>query len=145
VTPPPGRRPIHTAYVGAHLFRARLAAEWGELALKTLADCAPDAAGLTAALDYQMDERMFARLKEKLRREPIEDLRIDFEDGFGNRSDGEEDEAARAAGAEVAAGIARHGLPPHLGIRIKSGEQIFCAAYVGRFVPHLRVRNNLVL
>ena len=120
MTPLPGRRPIHTAYVGAHLFRARLAAEWGELALKTLADCAPDAAGLTAALDYQMDERMFARLKEKLRREPIEDLRIDFEDGFGNRSDQEEDAAAQSAGAEVASGLAREAVPAFLGIRIKA-------------------------
>ena len=120
MTPLPGRRPIHTAYVGAHLFRARLAAEWGELALKTLADCAPDAAGLTAALDHQMDERMFARLKEKLRREPIEDLRIDFEDGFGNRSDQEEDAAAQSAGAEVAVALARDGLPSFLGIRVKA-------------------------
>jgi len=120
VTPLRGRRPIHTAYVGAHLFRARLAAEWGELALKTLADCAPDAAGLTAALDYQVDERMFARLKEKLRREPIEDLRIDFEDGFGNRSDQEEDAAAQSAGAEVASGLAREAVPGFLGIRIKA-------------------------
>jgi len=120
VTPLPGRRPIHTAYVGAHLFRARLTAEWGELALKTLAECAPDARALAAALDSPVDERVFSRLKEKLRREPIEDLRIDFEDGFGNRSDGEEDEAARAAGAEVAAGIARDGLPSFLGIRIKA-------------------------
>jgi len=120
VTPPPGRRPIHTAYVGAHLFRARLAAEWGEQALKTLAECAPDARALAAALDFPVDERVFARLREKLQREPIEDLRIDFEDGFGNRSDGEEDEAARAAGAEVAAGLARDGLPSFLGIRIKA-------------------------
>jgi citrate lyase beta subunit len=120
VTPRPQRRPIHTAYVGAHRFQAGLAAEWGELALKTLADCAPDAAGLTAALDYHVDERVFARLKAKLRREPIEDLRIDFEDGFGNRSDQEEDAAAQSAGAEVASGLAREAVPAFLGIRIKA-------------------------
>jgi len=119
VTPLPGRRPIHTAYVGAHLFRTELAAEWGELALKTLAECAPDARALAAALDFAVDERVFARLREKLQREPIEDLRIDFEDGFGNRSDLEEDAAARAAGAEVGAGVARGSLPSFLGIRIK--------------------------
>jgi len=122
VTPLPGRRPIHTAYVGAHLFRARLAAEWGELALKTLADCAPDAAGLSAALDHQLDERVFARLQAKLRREPVEDLRIDFEDGFGNRSGQEEDGAARSAGAELAVGLARGSLPSFLGIRVKALE-----------------------
>ena len=120
MTPLSGRRPIHTAYVGAHLFRARLAAEWGELALKTLAECAPDARALAAALDFAVDERVFARLREKLQREPIEDLRIDFEDGFGNRSDLEEDAAARAAGAEVGAGVARGSLPSFLGIRIKA-------------------------
>jgi len=120
VTPLPGRRPIHTAYVGAHLFRTELAAEWGELALKTLAECAPDARALAAALDFAVDERVFARLREKLQREPIEDLRIDFEDGFGNRSDLEEDAAARAAGAEVGAGVARGSLPSFLGIRIKA-------------------------
>ena len=114
---PPGRRPIHTAYVGAHLFRAGLVAEWGELALEVLADCAPDARALGAALDCHVDEHVFARVGEKLRREPVEDLRIDFEDGFGSRSDQEEDLAARAAAAEVAAGLAR--LPAFLGIRIK--------------------------
>jgi len=120
VTPLRGRRPIHTAYVGAHLFRTELAAEWGELALKTLAECAPDARALAAALDFAVDERVFARLREKLQREPIEDLRIDFEDGFGNRSDLEEDAAARGAGAEVGAGMARGSLPSVLGIRIKA-------------------------
>ncbi len=120
MTPLPGRRPIHTAYVGAHLFRARLTAEWGELALKTLAECAPDARALAAALDSPVDERVFSRLKEKLRREPIEDLRIDFEDGFGNRSDQEEDAAAQSAGAEVAVALARDGLPSFLGIRVKA-------------------------
>jgi len=126
VTPPaalPGRRPIHTAYVGAHLFRAGLAAEWGELALKALADCAPDAPALAAALDCHVDEPVFARLGEKLRREPVEDLRIDFEDGFGSRSGQEEDGAARSAGAEVAAGLTRGSLPSFLGIRVKALER----------------------
>ena len=131
MTPLAGRRPIQTAYIGAHLFRAGLAAEWGELALKALADCAPDAAALAAALDCHVDEHVFARLREKLRREPIEDLRIDFEDGFGNRSDQEEDRAARSAGAEVTAGVARDSLPSFVGIRIKplSAER---AARAGR-------------
>jgi len=116
----PGRHPIHTAYVGAHLFRAGLAGEWGELALRALAEYAPHAAALAAALDCQVDDPLFARLQEKLRREPIEDLRIDFEDGFGNRSDQEEDAAAQSAGAEVASGLAREAVPAFLGIRIKA-------------------------
>src|SRR5207247_4725931 len=52
-------------------------------------------------------------------REPIEDFRIDFEDGFGNRSDEEEDRFAQAAAEEVAAGLAAGSLPPGIGIRIK--------------------------
>lgn len=142
----PGRRPIHTAYVGAHLFRAGLAAEWGELALRALAEYAPHAAALGAALDCHVDDTLFARLQEKLRREPIEDLRIDFEDGFGNRSDQEEDAVARSAGAEVAAGLAR--LPSLLGIRIKAlvaGRAARAARTLELFVTSLVERSGVKL
>jgi citrate lyase beta subunit len=65
-----------------------------------------------------------ARVLEKLRREPVEDLRIDFEDGYGVRADAEEDEHAAAAARGVAAGMESGTLPPFLGIRIKSlGEE----------------------
>jgi citrate lyase beta subunit len=60
----------------------------------------------------------------KLEREAVEDFRIDFEDGYGNRPDDEEDaDAVRTAG-EVARGLREGSLPPFLGIRIKplSGE-----------------------
>jgi citrate lyase beta subunit len=56
---------------------------------------------------------------EKLRREPVEDFRIDFEDGYGNRPDAEEDGHAVAAAKEVAAGIREGTLSPFIGIRIK--------------------------
>ena len=62
---------------------------------------------------------VYERVREKLRREPIEDFHIDFEDGYGNRPDGEEDGHAVAAAAEIAAGMAARQLPPFLGIRIK--------------------------
>ena len=116
---PTGRLPIHTAYVGAHLFHARLASHWGELALQVLKMYAPDASDLAAAVDRALHDRVYTQLRHKLEREPIEDLRIDFEDGFGTRSDEEEDAAAHAAGAEVADGIATRTLPPCFGIRIK--------------------------
>ena len=61
----------------------------------------------------------FERVREKLRREPVEDFRIDFEDGFGNRPDDEEDHHAAAAAREVAAGMMADTLPPFVGIRIK--------------------------
>jgi citrate lyase beta subunit len=62
---------------------------------------------------------IYNRVIEKLRREPVEDFRIDFEDGYGNRPDEEEDGHAAAAAAEVAEGILNSTLPPFIGIRIK--------------------------
>ena len=62
---------------------------------------------------------IYERVKEKLHREPVEDFRIDFEDGYGNRSDAEEDGHAVSVATEVAKGLREHTLPPFLGIRIK--------------------------
>jgi hypothetical protein len=62
---------------------------------------------------------LYHRVREKLRREPVEDFRIDFEDGYGNRPDDEEDGHAEAAAKEVAAGMNTGELPPFIGIRIK--------------------------
>ncbi len=62
---------------------------------------------------------IYRRVREKLHREPVEDFRIDFEDGYGNRSDEEEDGHAAAAAEEVAAGMNTGALPPYVGIRIK--------------------------
>ena len=55
----------------------------------------------------------------KLTTEALEDFRIDFEDGFGNRSWKEEDETAERAAKEVAKGMKANSLPPFIGIRIK--------------------------
>ena len=62
---------------------------------------------------------VYTRVVEKLRREPVEDFRIDFEDGYGNRPDEEEDGHAAAAARETAAGARAGTLPPFVGIRIK--------------------------
>jgi citrate lyase beta subunit len=62
---------------------------------------------------------VYNKLQQKLAAEPLEDFRIDFEDGFGNRSDEEEDETAARAASEVAKGMAEGSLPPFIGIRIK--------------------------
>jgi citrate lyase beta subunit len=67
---------------------------------------------------------VYERVRAKLEREPVEDFRIDFEDGFGARPDDEEDATAKAAAREVAIGLSQRSLPPFLGIRIKSfGEE----------------------
>jgi len=62
---------------------------------------------------------LYQRVREKLQCEPVEDFRIDFEDGFGNRPDDEEDRYAVAAAGELAAGMAAASLPPFTGLRIK--------------------------
>ncbi len=62
---------------------------------------------------------VYHRVVEKLQREAVEDFRIDFEDGYGNRPDSEEDGHAEAAAREVARGRAAGTLPPFIGIRIK--------------------------
>ncbi len=61
-----------------------------------------------------------ARVTEKLAREPVEDFRVDFEDGFGNRPDEEEDREADRVALELAKGMAAGTLPPFTGFRIKT-------------------------
>jgi citrate lyase beta subunit len=117
----PQRQPVHVVYGGAHLFKADAAKKLGAIALEALQDHAPDAATLAEAigLDAALADRVYLRLVDKLTREPVEDFRIDFEDGFGHRSDLEEDGFAQLAANEVAAGLRDHTLPPSIGIRIK--------------------------
>ena len=62
---------------------------------------------------------IYNRVSDKLRREPVEDFRIDFEDGYGNRPDDEEDGHAASAASEVVTGMSNKTLSPFIGIRIK--------------------------
>ncbi|HJR07840.1 MAG TPA: hypothetical protein VJ842_11305 [Pyrinomonadaceae bacterium] len=126
------RQPVHTVYGGAHLFKSDTPRRLGALALRSLEQFAPDAnafaqaVGLTSAQDSSSDDQthtlapiIYERVREKLTREPVEDFRIDFEDGYGNRPDSEEDAHAEAAAREVAAGLKSGTLSPFIGIRIK--------------------------
>ena len=112
---------MHTVYGGAHLFKADTAQKLGALARAALAEHAPDAKAFAHVLgmDPALADRVYARVLEKLAREPVEDFRLDFEDGYGNRPDDEEDGHAESAAAQVAAGLAAGTLPPFIGIRIK--------------------------
>jgi hypothetical protein len=117
------RQPVHTVFGGAHLFRAGVVERFRALALESLDAYAPDAASLGAALGLSrgtLADSLYPRVREKLLREPIEDYRIDFEDGYGVRADAEEDGHAVAAAREVAAGIAAGSLPWRVGVRVKS-------------------------
>ena len=62
---------------------------------------------------------VYQKVIQKLKTEAVEDFRIDFEDGFGNRSDDEEDQVALQAANEVAKGLELGTLPAFIGIRIK--------------------------
>lgn len=62
---------------------------------------------------------VYNKVENKLQTEAMEDFRIDFEDGFGNRSWEEEDETAVKAAKECAKGMAQNSLSPFIGIRIK--------------------------
>ncbi|GAA2705163.1 DUF6986 family protein [Actinoplanes palleronii] len=97
-----GRQPVHTVYVPADKldgFR-----DWGTIAL--------------TAMDQHDFPWPDGAVRAKLAREPIEDLRVDFEDGYGVRDDDQEDAAVRKAAATLADGPR----PPFLGLRIKSLE-----------------------
>jgi citrate lyase beta subunit len=116
------RQPVHTVYGGAHLFAPDTASKLGAIALKSLREHAPDAQTLAAALgmDAALAARIYPRVVAKLEREPVEDFRIDFEDGFGSRPDAEEDEVAKNAAAAVVAALKGGTLPAGIGLRIKN-------------------------
>lgn len=115
------RQPVHTVYGGAHLFTAGLCRKMGALAERALEEYAPDAASLALAVGIPgtLARTVYTRIVEKLRREPVEDFRLDFEDGYGIRADEEEDATADSAAQEVARALAEGTLPPFSGIRVK--------------------------
>jgi citrate lyase beta subunit len=118
------RQPVHTVYVPADRFHADMCREWGAEAARVLAEHAPTPAELAAAagLDVELARQVYDRVTRKLEREPIEDLRIDFEDGYGLRPDDEEDAAVRDAAKALATSTVSGGAPPFVGIRFKSFE-----------------------
>ncbi|MFI5779832.1 DUF6986 family protein [Nocardia sp. NPDC051570] len=108
----PGDRPgqpIHTAYVCAADATKELPDEWGSAAAELAARHGELLTGLAGA-------EVLARVRETLVQRPIQDLRLDFEDGYGSRGDEVEDRDATRAGQILAA------LPTTVrsrGIRIK--------------------------
>lgn len=115
------RQPVHTLYGGAHLFKQDSLMKLGELARHSLGEYAPNASTLAAALELtpEIGQAIYLRLVDKLTREPIEDYRIDFEDGYGNRLDAEEDGHAESAARAAATALSAHSMPAVFGIRIK--------------------------
>lgn len=115
------RQPVHTVYGGGHLFKADTALKLGALAKKALAEHAPDALTFARAVGLPESSAsvVYERVVAKLDREPVEDFRIDFEDGYGTRSDEEEDGHVELAAKELAKGARAGSLPPFVGVRVK--------------------------
>src|SRR5262249_45438857 len=97
------RQAVHTVYGGAHLFTADTPRKLGERALRALDTYAPDAGTFAEAIGLrgELAPKVYDRVRDKLRRDPVEDFRIDFEDGYGNRPDDEEDGHAIAAAQQI--------------------------------------------
>ncbi|MEV5242451.1 aldolase/citrate lyase family protein [Streptomyces cinnamoneus] len=121
---PGTRQPVHTVYVPADAASAGTVRAWGDRALAALDEHAPDAASFAAALGLPdaLAAPVYERVRAKLEREPVEDLRIDFEDGYGLRPDAEEDAAAVRAARLLAGGPGGATAAPYRGIRIKCME-----------------------
>jgi len=117
------RQPVHTLYGGANLFKYNSAPILGQRALEIFETYAPDHRifGKVFGMDTTsgFSEKVYEKVINKLKSEAVEDFRIDFEDGYGNRSNEEEDETAKTTALEVAKGMQENTLSPFIGIRIK--------------------------
>ncbi len=143
------RQPVHTLYGGANLYKPGAAQKMADLALRHLHTYAPTFVDMANALEFpgaaqlpkdgqhievlaqelaQAKElspgmiayQVYERALQKLRREAVEDHRVDFEDGYGVRSDDEEDGHAISASDAMAEGVLQKTLPPFVGLRIKA-------------------------
>jgi citrate lyase beta subunit len=126
------RQPLQTLYVPADRVTRSTVSAFGAEALRLVeahaadADAFVDAFGVAEDFAESTRERMLLRLE----RMPVEDLRIDFEDGYGVRPDDEEDQhaevAARAVHQELAGAWIPTTVPPvtpaprWFGVRVKS-------------------------
>jgi citrate lyase beta subunit len=118
------RQPVHTVYVPADRFTPALPAEWGAAALAAADEAGGlEAVAVVAGLDAALAGELAPRGARKLEREPIEDLRLDFEDGYGDRGDEAEDADAVLAARRVLDAVAAGTAPPFLGIRFKCFER----------------------
>jgi OHCU decarboxylase len=121
---PGTRQPVHTLYLPADRAAPDVVAATGADALEAARQHGGDAATMAEVTGLAPDlvDQVWPRVLAKLVREPVEDLRLDLEDGYGRRDDDEEDGHARAAGS-VLAGLPGTGSAPIAsGVRMKSLE-----------------------
>jgi citrate lyase beta subunit len=131
---PAERQPVHTVYVPADRFTADTASELGGEALRLLDAHAPDGAAAASAfgVDGALADTVRERVAAKLSREPVEDVRIDFEDGYGVRDDEEEDAHVARAVEEVARAYEARRLPYYWGLRTLDGFLTGLAERLGK-------------
>ncbi|TNY34477.1 DUF6986 family protein [Thermomonospora catenispora] len=117
-----GRQPVHTVYVPADRFSRTTPADFGAEALRLFTVHTPDPGSFGAAfgIEPELAATVHERVAAKLGTEPVEDLRIDFEDGYGVRPDAEEDAHIAQVVEAVSAAYQVKGLPHFWGLRIKS-------------------------
>lgn len=114
--------PHQTLYVPADRVTSSTIAESGAEALRLIEAHAADADGFVDAFGVpaEVAERTRKRTVAKLERGPVEDLRVDFEDGYGVTPDDEEDRHADMAARAIADMRANGMAPPWFGLRVKS-------------------------
>jgi len=112
----PGRQPVHTVYVPADRYEEDLVVRYGAAALQTVEEHADAFAAVVGDAD------IVDRVRAKLVREPVEDLRIDFEDGYVGKDDSDEDADTVRAATALASGRRTGDAAPYGGIRIKCLE-----------------------
>jgi citrate lyase beta subunit len=117
-----GRQPVHTCYVPADRADANVVQRWGGAATEVLHRYASRPAALIelAGVAPEVIKQVHGRVLAKLLREPIEDLRVDFEDGYGTPADDVEDADARRVAAILADWYRAASGPVWSGIRVKS-------------------------
>ncbi|POM24038.1 hypothetical protein BTM25_26650 [Actinomadura rubteroloni] len=120
--PAAGRQPVHTVYVPADRFSRSTPAEFGAEALRLLNTHTPGDGSFGGAfgLDPELAGTVRQRVAAKLASEPVEDVRIDFEDGYGTRPDAEEDGHVAQVVEAVATAYEAKTLPHYWGLRVKS-------------------------
>src|SRR5690242_11974061 len=120
------RQPIHTVYIPGSRYSTAMPAEWGVAALDAARaegglDAVAALVGASNGNDCEPDT-LAALVEHKLTTEPIEDLRIDFEDGYGTFDDATEDSDVAQAIAGLRVALDTGTSTPFVGTRFKCLE-----------------------
>ncbi len=114
------RQPVHTVYVGMDRYTPELPAQWGQQALAAAA-AHGGVAGVAELVGLGGDAGLIANVQRKLENEPIEDLRLDAEDGYGDHPEREDQDVVLMA-TRVAEAMERGLTTPFIGTRFKCLE-----------------------